>query len=73
MNWEAAGAIGELVGAAGVIASLIYVGYQIRQNTIATERSNARQTASEHGRALLSILDEDVADDVRVGEVQGSC
>ncbi len=33
MNWEAIGAVGEAVGAAGVIASLVYLGIQIRSNT----------------------------------------
>lgn len=42
MNWNAVGAIANLLGAAGVIASLIYLGIQIRQNT-RTERSRAFQ------------------------------
>ncbi len=33
MNWEAIGAIGEVIGALAVVASLIYVAIQIRQNT----------------------------------------
>lgn len=33
MNWDAVGAIAELVGAVGVIASLAYLALQIRQNT----------------------------------------
>ena len=33
MNWEAIGAIAELLGAIGVIASLIYLATQIRQNS----------------------------------------
>ena len=33
MNWDAIGAIAELLGAVGVIASLIYLATQIRQNT----------------------------------------
>ena len=39
MNWDAIGAIGEVVGAVGVIASLVYLGLQLRQNskTIAEE------------------------------------
>jgi len=62
MNWAAITGVAEAIGAAGVIASLLYVGYQIRQNTIATERANARHTASDHARAILSIQDEQVAD-----------
>lgn len=33
MNWDAVGAVAELLGALGVIASLLYVGVQVRQNT----------------------------------------
>ena len=33
MNWEALGAIGEIVGAVAVIATLGYLAVQIRQNT----------------------------------------
>ncbi len=33
MNWEAVGAIGEIVGAGAVFATLIYLAVQIRQNT----------------------------------------
>ena len=33
MNWEAVAAIAELAGALGVIASLVYLAIQIRQNT----------------------------------------
>ena len=35
MNWDAIGAVAELLGAIGVIASLIYVATQIRRNTSA--------------------------------------
>ena len=34
MSWEAIGSIGEVVGAAGVLATLIYLAVQIRQNTL---------------------------------------
>lgn len=33
MNWDAVGAVAELVGAAAVVASLIYLAAQIRQNS----------------------------------------
>jgi hypothetical protein len=67
MNLSDLGNIGEFIGSIAVIGSLIYVGYQIRQNTIATERSNARQTASDHARANFAIMDEKVADIVLRG------
>ena len=56
MNWEALGAIGEVGGAIGVVATLGYLAAQIRQNTAnlnhnsqavlgATELENARLAA----------------------------
>lgn len=33
MNWDAIGAIAELIGAIGVVASLVYLGIQLRQNS----------------------------------------
>ncbi len=42
MNWDAIGAIAELLGAAGVVASMIYLAVQIKQST-RTERARAFQ------------------------------
>jgi hypothetical protein len=39
MNWEAAGAIGEMIGAAAVVVSILYLSIQIRSNTRATKAS----------------------------------
>jgi hypothetical protein len=57
MNWEAVGAIGEVVGAAGVIASLVYLAIQIRQNTRSVRRSSARQSSEKNAAALRSLAD----------------
>ncbi|MFK7864816.1 MAG: hypothetical protein AB8B95_11395 [Pseudohongiellaceae bacterium] len=40
MNWDAIGAIAEVIGAAGVILSLIYLALQIRQSNT-TDKLNA--------------------------------
>ena len=42
LNWTAIGAVAELITAMGVIASLVYVGFQIRQNTISVTASAHR-------------------------------
>ena len=44
MNWEAIGAIGEVLGAVGVILTLGYLAFQIRQNNrhLAHEAQRAR-------------------------------
>lgn len=70
MNWEAMGAIGEIVGAAGVIITLAYLAVQVRQNSRQLERGiEASRIAAEDafGRGFdrwreLSVTDEEVAD-----------
>ena len=38
MDWDAIGAIGEVVGAIATVASLIYLSLQVRANTLVTKR-----------------------------------
>ena len=55
MNWDAIGAIGEVLGAAGVIFTLVYLAVQIRQNTAMTRMSamqNIIQGGVDHNRAI---------------------
>lgn len=47
MSWDAVAAIGDLVGAAGVVASLIFVGVQIRQSARATKASAYQELVSQ--------------------------
>ena len=57
MNWEAVGAIGEILGAVAVVVTLGYVAIQIRQNT-ATLNSTARQSLVDNDRhSLLAVLE----------------
>jgi hypothetical protein len=48
MDWAMLGAVGELVGAFAVVASLLYVGRQVQHNT-AMARSAARHELSAEG------------------------
>jgi hypothetical protein len=50
MNWEAIGAVGEILSALGVLVTLGYVGFQIRQNTQAMKAS---ALVSVHGIHVL--------------------
>lgn len=50
MNWNAIGALAELLGALGVIASLLYLARQIALN-------NTAMRASAHQKAIDSALD----------------
>jgi hypothetical protein len=47
MNWDAIGAIAELLGAVGVIASLIYLATQIRQSREQMRAATAQQLQSQ--------------------------
>ena len=58
MNWEAIGAISELVGAAGVIASLIYVGVQVRQNTRSMRAATYDSLVRSNGDFLALIIQD---------------
>ena len=53
MDWEAIGAIGEMVGAAGVLLTLVYLAVQVRQNSI--------QLAANSRATDLASLDQLVA------------
>jgi len=57
MNWNAIGAAGEVVGAAAVIASLVYLAVQIRQNTRSVRRASARQSGEKNATALRAFAD----------------
>ena len=49
MNWEAMGAVGEAVGAAGVIISLLYLAVQIRGD------ARAKRAATMHDETVASM------------------
>jgi len=52
MNWDAIGAVAELLAAVAVIFSFIYLARQIRQSTRAQKRSNLREIAEDHTTTL---------------------
>ncbi|MCP5347657.1 MAG: hypothetical protein R3F41_19080 [Gammaproteobacteria bacterium] len=57
MNWDAIGAIGEIVGAIGVIATLAYLAIQIRQNTKSLEIQSFENGVSEANSIRLKIAE----------------
>jgi hypothetical protein len=60
MNWEAIGAIGEVLGAVGVVATLGYLAFQLRQNN---------KLLSAQARYSLRVLRSDVADSILAAHV----
>ena len=55
MNWDALAAVGELIGAVAVLASLLYLANQVRQNT-EVARSAARQGIAESAMSEVSSI-----------------
>jgi hypothetical protein len=53
MDWNALGAIGELVGGAAVLVTLIYLAVQVRQSNVAGQRESFRGYVSELNNRLL--------------------
>ncbi|TDG11263.1 hypothetical protein E2F43_18890 [Seongchinamella unica] len=55
MNWEAIAAIGEMVGAVGVIATLGFLAFQVRQNS-SLLKNNTRQLEQNHQVAIAQAM-----------------
>ena len=61
MNWEAIGAIGEIVGAISVLVTLIFLILQIQQNTIALQQQSSRASTSSLQQISATMMNPDVA------------
>ena len=59
MNWEALGAIGEIVGALAVFATLIYLAIQIRQNTAAVKAAAVDAAITHVSNIRHAIFSDD--------------
>ena len=57
MNWEALGAIAELLGALGVIATVVYLAVQIRHNTTALHSASYQHDGEQMNRLILAIVE----------------
>lgn len=55
MNWEAIGAIGELIGALVVVVSVLYLAVQVRQNTNQAKLSAAQAINASNDSAFNPI------------------
>lgn len=57
MNWDALGALGEIVGAAVVVVTLIYLAVQTRQNTEAVRHAFARGVMEDANAWRFKIVE----------------
>ena len=68
MNWDAIGAIGELVGALAVVLTLLYLSAQIRQSNRATHSASIQEaTTAFNGINAWIANDESMARIFRIG------
>ena len=56
MNWDALGAIGELVGAVAVVATLLYLSAQIRYSTRTAKSAVASDLMQKYNDFLTNVL-----------------
>ena len=56
MNWEAIGAVGEILGAAAVFVSLIYLAVQIRGSTRQSQAAMVQAIASDFAQTHDPVL-----------------
>jgi len=55
MNWEAISAVGEIVSAAAVVITLIYLAVQVRQGTKATQAVSIQTASAQDQDFLLTV------------------
>lgn len=55
MDWDALGAIGEIVGAGAVVVTLVYLAFQIRQNTRSNQVSAEIQALEQLSKWVTRI------------------
>ena len=57
MNWDAIGAIAELIGAGAVVLTLFYLSFQLRQNTRAVQQSAERGILEDASTWMYKIAE----------------
>jgi hypothetical protein len=57
MNWDAVGALAELVGAGAVVLTLIYLSVQLRQNTQAVRNESERGILEDANTWMYKIIE----------------
>ena len=71
MNWEAIGAIGEVIGGVAVIATLIFLSFQIRSSTQATRAQIAQDGIDATNRWRTSIYEDAELHDIWRRGIEG--
>jgi len=62
MNWEAIGAIGEIVGASAVVVSLVYLASQIRIQNRESRAASVHQVIEGYRSSISALHEPEMAD-----------
>jgi hypothetical protein len=62
MNWEATGAIGEIIGAGAVVLSLLYLAIQIRTQNREARIASVHEVSESFRSAISSFQDPNLAE-----------
>lgn len=71
MNWEAIGAISEIIGAIAVVASLVYLATQIRQSTKVAQSATRQAVAESAQRLGQDLIDNTGMAEILVKHIRG--
>lgn len=58
MNWAAIGAVGEILGAIAVVATLIYLTVQLKQNSLQIRLSSSQTAANNYSGRIIEVLSD---------------
>ena len=62
VNWDAIGAVGEILGAAAVLVTLVYLARQIRQNTRSTRSQSRTRILESLNSDIRNLAEDDIWD-----------
>lgn len=71
MNWDALGAIGELVGAAAVVLTLGYLAVQIRENSKSSRQQSYNDLVTRRANNLDKMVESDSFTAIFIAGVRG--
>ena len=71
MNWDAIGAIGEILAALAVVATLFYLSLQMKQNSISLDRANdfAQASSIHESNALFAQVFSPIVRDAGMASI----
>ena len=58
MNWDAIGAIGEILGAVAVVVTLLYLTAQLKQNSLQIRLNSSQTAASNYSGNIIGVLSD---------------